>query len=83
MQEEYVAFFLRHIVLNGVVWLKLKCYVLRRLRRMFRYNGLKGSLSQVQHYILQFTLITRKDTSAQAVWMVSLPLECLPFSRAA
>lgn len=66
MQEEYVAFFLRHIVQNGVVWLKPKCYVFRRLRRMFRHNGLKDSLSQVLHFILRFILITRKATSAKA-----------------
>lgn len=51
MQEQYVAFFLRHIVLNGVVWLKLK-HVFRRLRRMFRHNDLKDSFSQVLHFIL-------------------------------
>lgn len=34
MQEEYTAFFLRHIVLNAVVWLKLKHCVFRRLRRI-------------------------------------------------
>lgn len=67
MHEEYMAFFLRHIVLNGVVWLKLK-HVVRRLRRMFRHNGLKDSLSQVLHFILRFVLITRKATSAKAAW---------------
>lgn len=68
MQEEYMTFFLRHIVLNAVVWLKLNHYVFRRLRRMFRHNGLKDSLSQVLHFILQFILITRKATSAKAAW---------------
>lgn len=68
MKEEYVAFFLRHIVLNSVVWLKLKHYVFRRQRRMFRHNGLKDSLSQVQHFILQFILVTRKATSAKVAW---------------
>lgn len=63
-----MTFFLRHIVLNAVVWLKLNHYVFRRLRRMFRHNGLKDSLSQVLHFLLQFILITRKATSAKAAW---------------
>jgi len=63
-----MAFFLRHIVLNSIVWLKLKCYVFRRLGRLFRHDGLKDSLSQVLHFILRFILITRKTTSAKAAW---------------
>lgn len=81
IQEQYMAFFLRHIVLNGIVWLKLK-HVFRRLRRMCRHNDLKDSLSQVLHFILRFILIARKPPP-QRLLAVSLPLECLPFSLAA
>lgn len=67
MQEQYVAFFLRHIVLNGVVWLKLK-HVFRRLRRMFRHNDLKDSLSQVLYFILPIHSYCQKTTSTKAAW---------------
>lgn len=63
-----MTFFLRHIVLISVVWLKLQCYVFRRLTRMFSHNGLKDSLLQVLYFILQFILITRIATSAKAAW---------------
>lgn len=71
MQEQYVAFFLRHIVLNCVVWLKLK-HVFRSLRRMFRHNDLKDSLSQMLHFILQFILIVRKPPPQRLPGSVSL-----------
>lgn len=80
MQEEYMAFFLRHIVLNGVVWLKPKRYVFRRLRRMFRHNGLKDSLS---HFISPIHSYYQKSHLRKGCLAVSLPLERLPFSRAA
>lgn len=67
-RKKNMSFFLRHIVLNGVVWLKLKHYVFRRQRKMFRHNGVKDSLSQMQHFILQFIPVTRKATSAKAAW---------------